>query len=149
MALQNSSYDETLSASTPTPPKKKDPWILIVILVLVGGALAVMLIPSVSAPFHKAFPTAEHPALNPAVRVWVNQNTGRYYCADSVFYGRAPGEFKEQGDALTAGYQPALGDYCKELKSTDSKELKKKNRPSRSRASTTPSRPTDSSARRR
>jgi hypothetical protein len=149
MALQNSSYDETLSSSTPTPPKKKDPWILIVVLVLVGGALAVMLIPSVSAPFHKAFPTAKHPTLNPAVRVWVNQNTGTYYCADSVFYGRAPGEFKKQGDALTAGYQPALGDYCEGLASNDTKEVTRKNRPSRPRSSTLPSRSTDGSSRRR
>jgi hypothetical protein len=49
---------------------------------------------------------------DPSAMVWAIQQEGNYYCSDSVLAGRKPGEFMTQSDALTLGYQPALGHYC-------------------------------------
>jgi hypothetical protein len=49
---------------------------------------------------------------DPNAMVWAIQQEGNYYCAGSVLAGRKPGEFMKQSDALTLGYQPALGHYC-------------------------------------
>ena len=49
---------------------------------------------------------------DPNAAVWAIQQEGNYYCSGSVLAGRKPGKFMKQADALTLGYQPALGHYC-------------------------------------
>jgi hypothetical protein len=49
---------------------------------------------------------------DPNAMVWAIQQEGNYYCSGSVLAGRKPGQFMKQADALTRGYQPALGHYC-------------------------------------
>jgi hypothetical protein len=49
---------------------------------------------------------------DPNAAVWAIQQEGNYYCSGSVLAGRKPGHFMKQADALTLGYQPALGHYC-------------------------------------
>jgi hypothetical protein len=51
---------------------------------------------------------------DPDAQVWVIQAEGNYYCSGSAFAGRKPGRYMTQGNALTLGYQPALGRYCGE-----------------------------------
>ncbi len=51
---------------------------------------------------------------DPNARVWVIQSEGNYYCDGSVLAGHQPGQYMTQGNALTLGYQPALGRYCGE-----------------------------------
>lgn len=48
----------------------------------------------------------------PEATVWVVPATGNFYCRGSQLYGRSPGRPARQADALTAGYQPALGVLC-------------------------------------
>ena len=49
---------------------------------------------------------------DPSAMVWAIRQEGNYYCSGSVLAGRKPGQFMKQADALTLGYQPALGHYC-------------------------------------
>ena len=49
---------------------------------------------------------------DPSAVVWVIPQDGNYYCSGSVLHGREPGRLMKQGEALTQGYQPALGRYC-------------------------------------
>ena len=51
---------------------------------------------------------------DPGAQVWVIQSEGNYYCAGSVLAGQKPGRYMTQANALTLGYQPALGRYCGE-----------------------------------
>lgn len=49
---------------------------------------------------------------DPNLLVWVLPQDGDYYCRGSVLHGREPGRLMKQVNALTKGYQPALGNYC-------------------------------------
>ena len=51
---------------------------------------------------------------DPDAKVWAIRSEGNYYCAGSVLTGHKPGRYMTQGNALTLGYQPALGRYCGE-----------------------------------
>jgi hypothetical protein len=142
MALPTSSYDPLLSEAPSTSTAiKKDPWLLIGILVLGMAVSALLFIPGLANHFHGALATVEPPAMNPTVLVWTNRNTGIYYCADSRLYGRAPGEFRKQGEALTAGYQPVFGKYCKESKVTENKDVTRKRKLSARRWTSSAPRP--------
>lgn len=50
--------------------------------------------------------------VDPNARVWAVQQDGNYYCSGSALAHQKPGRFLKQADALTLGYQPALGHYC-------------------------------------
>jgi hypothetical protein len=51
---------------------------------------------------------------NPATTVWVDKQTGFYYCPGSSLYGKAsPGLSIGQGRALAQGYRPAEGIFCR------------------------------------
>jgi len=48
-----------------------------------------------------------------SAKVWVNKQSGFYYCSGSAFYGKIkPGRYMAQGDALQTGYRPNSGEYC-------------------------------------
>jgi len=51
----------------------------------------------------------------PDATVWAMQETGNYYCLDSMMFGRKPGVAMKQIQAIDRGYQPALSSYCHDL----------------------------------
>jgi hypothetical protein len=55
---------------------------------------------------------AELPASDETVVVWGRPGSGLYYCRDETLFGRQPGRFLSQGEALTLGYRPAGQRYC-------------------------------------
>jgi hypothetical protein len=62
--------------------------------------------------FHKFFPTQIQKVPHQDAAVWVDKNSGVYYCADSILFGKTQGAYMKQVEALDRGYQPALGTYC-------------------------------------
>jgi hypothetical protein len=60
----------------------------------------------------KFFPPTHQTVPHQDAAVWVNTNSGVYYCANSIMFGTAPGHYMKQVDALDHGYQPALETYC-------------------------------------
>lgn len=78
----------------------------------VGVVCSILFVPRIQAQFRKIFSSWARPAFNPRTVVWTNKDGGIYYCPGSPFYGSGSGLYMKQGDALTAGYQPALGTYC-------------------------------------
>lgn len=79
----------------------------------VACVLAISFIPGMKSRVDSLFVQAAPPPMNAAVTVWANKQTGNYYCPDSREYGKGPGSYMKQGEALTAGYQPDLSQYCK------------------------------------
>jgi hypothetical protein len=61
----------------------------------------------------RIFPASVKRSTFPEAVVWIDHSAGVYYCADSIMFGKAKGEYMEQVAALDRGYQPALGTYCK------------------------------------
>jgi hypothetical protein len=55
---------------------------------------------------------AEVPASWGSVTVWARPDSGLYYCGGETLFGRRPGRYLSQGDALTLGYRPAAHRYC-------------------------------------
>ncbi len=54
------------------------------------------------------------PVARPDAKVWVNKQSGFYYCADSTFYGKVqPGTYMSQGEALQTGYRPIAKEPCR------------------------------------
>lgn len=88
-----------------------------------GFALALVFVPGIRRHLAGLFPSASRPRMNPAVVVWADRMAGNYYCAGSRLYGRQPGTYMKQGQALTFGFQPDLGQYCEESQTTDSSRL--------------------------
>ncbi len=51
---------------------------------------------------------SKHIIPDPTVKVWINNRSGFYYCAESALFGKiAPGAYMLQDLALEKGYQPA------------------------------------------
>jgi hypothetical protein len=125
MALHSSSYD-SLYDERPEPPKPRDSSGVYVILLVVAAALIVALvIPSVRARISKFFPSATSKKVAMGAQVWANQQEGSYFCANSRRFGRGAGRYMRQGDALTLGYQPALGQYCGDGQTVHSSDVSK------------------------
>lgn len=113
MALHGSSYESLHQDYGSEAPKPRKGSGGLAIVLIVGFALiAAILIPSVRARVTKLFPTETQKRVEMGLRVWANKKAGSYYCEGSEFYGRGTGTYMRQGDALTLGYQPALGNYC-------------------------------------
>lgn len=112
MALHSSSY-ESLYDEQPEPPKRKDSsGVYLVLLVVAAVLLGAMFIPSLRARVTKFFPSETSKKVDMAVQVWANKRAGSYYCPGSQLFGHGAGKYMSQGNALTLGYQPALGQYC-------------------------------------
>jgi hypothetical protein len=100
-------HEETCGRS-----RRNDADAILAFLVAVGIGLMILFVPGVNAPLRQMFSLQTHPPLDPSATVWVSKSAAAYYCPDSKFYGSGHGTYMKQGDALTGGYQPALGDYC-------------------------------------
>ncbi len=115
MALHSSSYESMHQDYGSEPPKPRKNSGGLTLLLVVGFALiAAFFIPSVRARINKFFPSQTPKRVEMGVQVWANKQAGNYYCATSKFFGRGTGSYMRQGDALTLGYQPALGNYCQQ-----------------------------------
>lgn len=88
-----------------------------------GFALALVFVPGIRRHLAGLFPSASRPRMNPAVVVWADRMAGNYYCAGSMLYGRQPGTYMKQGQALTFGFQPDLGQYCRKPQLADPARL--------------------------
>jgi len=97
------------------PPQSKPPFFPIVIILVV--ALLVFSPALVKwEPVTRLFnfqPKKPHVA-RPDAKVWVNKQSGFYYCSDSTFYGKVqPGAYMAQSEALQTGYQPIGKEPCR------------------------------------
>lgn len=77
-----------------------------------GVVIFILLLPSVNVSLRNMFSGHVRPALNAGMTVWASKDAGVYYCPGSRLYGSGVGVYMKQGDALTKGYQPVLGNYC-------------------------------------
>ena len=117
MALNGSSCRPLMDESEiPKPHRQSTIGSLARLLLALGVVLAVVFVPSIRVHLKTLFPPMTSPKPNPAVVVWAHKQAGNYYCAGSRLYGKQPGNFMKQGDALTLGFQPALGGYCQKAK---------------------------------
>lgn len=117
MALKHEQWDEP-EWEKPKPPRRNDVGGLVVFLVCAGIVLAALFVPGLSKPLRKMLEPPQRPRLDASTTVWIQKDAGSYYCSDSRMFGQGGGAYMKQGEALTAGYQPALGLYCNELKKT-------------------------------
>jgi hypothetical protein len=61
------------------------------------------------APQNKTLPRAAE-----ATQVWVNKQSGLYYCLGAKQYGTVkPGSYMIQANALESGYRPILHEPCR------------------------------------
>ena len=123
MALQSSSYESMHQDHGQAPKPRQRSGGLVIVLVIGFALIAAILIPGVRTRMDKFFATSGPKTVNMGLRVWANKEGGNYYCPGSKFFGRGNGTYMKQGDALTLGYQPALGGYCEEGESPESKSL--------------------------
>lgn len=113
MARLGSSYESMREDDATARPKPRKNWMAPAILLAVTAALvAVVIDPSLRKQITTFFPAPVSKQIEMEARVWADRQTGSYYCADSRLFGRGAGSYMKQGDALTLGFQPALGKYC-------------------------------------
>lgn len=84
----------------------------VVLLVFFAVFMAAIAPLNFSSILRKLFPSPLQTVPHQNAAVWVDNNAGVYYCADSIMFGKSKGEYMKQVDALDRGYQPALGTYC-------------------------------------
>lgn len=125
MALNNGSYDQGYSQPNKPPRRKNNGWAAALLLPAVA-LLLVTLMPSLRKKVMNEFSPPVQIKVEMGAQVWTNKKTGSYYCRGSMFYGHGPGKFMNQGDALTAGFQPEQGKYCTESQSSDAKTVTRK-----------------------
>lgn len=123
MARNGSSYRPVVS-DTRKPPRQRETGVFMLLLLVFGLALAVIYVPGLRTRVRSFFPPSANPTMNSAVVVWADKQAGSYYCAGSRLYGKKPGSYMRQGNALTHGYQPALGRYCEEEQTKQSKGVR-------------------------
>ncbi|MDE3136939.1 MAG: hypothetical protein KGL59_10225 [Acidobacteriota bacterium] len=98
--------------SKPGTSRSGPPIFPIAAFVAIFMLVAIALTPANLPRLFSELGLSPRPVSEPNAMVWAIQHEGNYYCAGSVLAGRKPGEFMKQSDALTLGYQPALGHYC-------------------------------------
>ncbi|MDE3137536.1 MAG: hypothetical protein KGL59_13245 [Acidobacteriota bacterium] len=123
MALNSSSYETMHQDHGEAPKPHRGSGGLAIVLILGIGLIAALVIPSVRSRIDKFFPSTTPKRVEMGLRVWANKEAGNYSCPGSKFFGRGAGTYMRQGDALTLGYQPALGNYCQGSESSESKPL--------------------------
>lgn len=84
----------------------------VVMLVCLSFFMAAIAPLDFSGIYRKFFPKPVVTVPHQDAAVWVDSRAGVYYCAGSVMFGKTPGQYQKQVDALDHGYQPALGTYC-------------------------------------
>ncbi|HVB33288.1 MAG TPA: hypothetical protein VNJ52_02775 [Patescibacteria group bacterium] len=144
MALHGSSHDPVATGTPKAPRQKQTDWFFLLLLVF-GLALLLMLVPGVRGRLTRMFSGSVAARMNPGVVVWVKRQAGTYYCEGTRMYGSAPGSYMEQGEALTEGYQPEFGQYCKETQAKESRGHNGKANRSSRKVAVTPRRPSSES----
>lgn len=77
--------------------------LIVVLIVLFVWALIVQ----TTSSSHKPVPTG-----NPNQAVWVERNTGLYFCPGDAAYGKGTGKFMTQREAMLLSYRPAFRTPC-------------------------------------
>ena len=121
MSLKNSS-SYGFPEETPQPSRQNSSEAILMFLLAVGTLLIILQIPGVNEFLLKKSERAGRPAIDQSALVWANKDAGLYYCSGSKLYGSGVGAYMKQGDALTAGYQPVLGNYCNAERPANSQE---------------------------
>lgn len=111
MALDGAATRPPISDAPPAPRK---PGYARFAIVLAAFGLALILVarPGIRSKLIKLLPFGTHMQMDTSVVVWANKQSGTYQCPGSAMYAKGAGNYMHQGDALTAGYQPALRGYC-------------------------------------
>lgn len=104
-------------SKSPADRRRSGPGWLVGLLLVLAGAFAVSFVPGIRGQLNSLIAQPVGPRMNTVVTVWANKQTGNYYCAGSAEYGKGLGSYMKQGQALTAGYQPELSQYCDHAKS--------------------------------
>lgn len=82
----------------------------------VNGEMVIHYFPQVAAVLHlssPAKPAALPAGANAQIKVWVDLNTGLYYCPGADSYGRTrSGRYLNQADARLGNFEPALRREC-------------------------------------
>lgn len=96
------------------PPPSKPPFLPIIIILVVAILVfspALVKWEPLTRLFR--FPAKRPHAARPDAKVWVNRQSGFYYCAGTTFYGKVqPGAYMSQGEALQGGYRPIGNEPC-------------------------------------
>lgn len=111
MALSEASY----SSNPPNARKPSTPGgggMLVLLIAVLGFVLVIIFVPGLRGNLNGLLAVSSSPRMNPRVVVWTDKRTGNYYCPGSRMYGQRPGTPMKQGEALTFGFQPLLGQYC-------------------------------------
>jgi hypothetical protein len=86
-------------------------WPLVLLIVGLVVLYPILNLPSLSHLFPRAPKVSSEKS---AVKIWVNQRSGLYYCPDSQFYGKIkPGVYMSKPEAIQNGYQPAANQTCR------------------------------------
>ena len=86
------------------------------LVLLLGGLYGrhIWFLPHASHPVSESKATEPAATENPAVRVWVNTNSGTYHCPGARWYGKTEaGEYMTQKQARDKGYRPAANHACR------------------------------------
>ncbi|HMD84293.1 MAG TPA: serine/threonine-protein kinase [Terriglobia bacterium] len=85
------------------------------LLLLLGGIYTrhVLVLRHAARPISESKDLKAFGAGNPAVKVWVNTETGTYHCPGTRWYGKTQeGEYLTQKEAQDKGYHPAASRAC-------------------------------------
>jgi predicted Ser/Thr protein kinase len=85
------------------------------LLLLLGGIYTrhVLVLRHAARPISESKDLKAFGAGNPALKVWVNTDTGTYHCPGTRWYGKTQeGEYLTQKEAQDKGYHPAAGRAC-------------------------------------
>ena len=96
-----------------TPPSKPlfFPIVIILVVALLIFSPALVKWEPVARLFRS--PIKRHHAARPDAKVWVNRQSGFYYCAGTTFYGKVqPGAYMSQSEAVQGGFRPIGDEPC-------------------------------------
>lgn len=117
MSPNGSAQQPSPSSGSRVGPRRSSFGWLVVFLLVLAGALAASFIPGIRGRLGSLVAQPVGPRMSTGVMVWADRQTGNYYCEGSREYGKGRGSYMKQGEALTAGYQPELNEYCGDVKS--------------------------------
>lgn len=129
MARPESSHGHDFAKRKKPPQKKpKKSSGMLDVLLLAGLVIVILflLVPSLRERVARIFASKPTQTIATQVTVWASKDSGSYYCHGSRFYGHGSGSYMKQGDALTDGYQPDMGQYCQRPSTPDSKDVNAK-----------------------
>lgn len=129
MARSDSTYSP-YNSGAPKRPRKSNSAPFVILALAFAAVLGAIFFPTVRAHLGNLWAAPANEKMNPAVVVWANRNFGSYYCSGSPEYGKGEGRYLGQGEALTMGFQPDLGRYCKQQEKDPKGDNEKPEHPS-------------------